>query len=93
MHTIIKRYIQMGYSSVIAPMWSLATDIIPKWLSTFLKYMEAEDYVVDAVFKANMQVKDEFIAPSAWACLHLFGNPYLQICDKPRIEILEKGKN
>lgn len=29
MHTLIKRYIRMGYSSVIAPMWSLNTEILP----------------------------------------------------------------
>lgn len=90
MHTIVKRYIQMGYSSVVAPMWSLSTEIIPTWLSTFLECMEAGDYVVDAVFNANMQIKGEFIAPSAWACLHLFGNPYLQINNKARIEFIDK---
>lgn len=89
MHTIVKRYIQMGYSSVVAPMWSLATTIIPTWLSSFLDNMDAGSYIVDAVYKANMQVKDEFIAPSAWACMHLFGNPYLQIAEKPRIEFVE----
>jgi hypothetical protein len=92
MHTIIKRYIQIGYSSVVAPMWSLSTEIIPTWLSTFLECMDAGDYVVDAVFKANMQVKDEFIAPSAWACLHLFGNPYLQVGDKARIELIDESQ-
>lgn len=92
MHTIIKRYIQMGYNSVVAPMWSLSTEIIPMWLSTFLECMEAGNYVVDAVFKANMQIKSEFIAPSAWACLHLFGNPYLQIGDKARIELLDESQ-
>lgn len=92
MHTIVKRYIQMGYSSVVAPMWSLSTEIIPTWLSTFLECVEAGDYVVDAVFKANMQVKDEFIAPSAWACLHLFGNPYLRISDKARIELIDESE-
>lgn len=87
MHTIVKRYIQMGYSSIIAPMWSLATTIIPTWLSSFLDHMDAGEYVVDAVYKANMQIKKEFIAPSAWACMHLFGNPYLQITSKSRLEV------
>jgi hypothetical protein len=90
MHTIVKRYIQMGYSSVVAPMWSLSTTIISTWLSAFLERMEARDYVVDAVYKANMQVRSEFISPSAWACLHLFGNPYLQVGDKSRIEFINE---
>ena len=90
MHTIVKRYIQMGYSSVIAPMWSLATTIIPTWLSSFLDNMDAGSYIVDAVYKANMQVRNECVAPSAWACMHLFGNPYLQITEKSRLEIVTK---
>ena len=90
MHTIVKRYIQMGYSSVIAPMWSLPTTIISTWLTTFLEHMETGDYVVDAVYKANMQVRDVFIAPSAWACLHVFGNPYLQISDEARLTLMDE---
>lgn len=93
MHTIVKRYIQMGYSSVIAPMWSLSTEIIPTWLSTFLEWMENGYYVVDAVFEANKKIKNEFIAPQAWACLHLFGNPYLQIGDKARIDFKDELQN
>lgn len=83
MHTIIKRYLRMGYSSVVAPMWSLNTDIIKIWLPVFMKIVDDGGYVVDAVFQANMEVKKQFITPSAWACLHLFGNPYMKIADKP----------
>lgn len=85
MHTIVKRYLRMGYSSVVAPMWSLATEIIPTWLGSFMENLDAGDFVIDAVFKANMAVKEEYVAPSAWACMHLFGNPYLQISDSPRL--------
>ena len=49
--------------------------------------MENGEYIIDAVFKANMALKNEFVAPSAWACLHLFGNPYTCIADNPRIVI------
>lgn len=83
MHTIIKRYLRMGYSSVVAPMWSLNTEITKIWLPVFMKNVDAGGYVVDAVFQANMEVKKQFITPSAWACLHLFGNPYMKIADKP----------
>lgn len=83
MHTIIKRYLRMGYSSVIAPMWSLNTEITKIWLPVFMEIVDAGGYVVDAVFQANMEVKKQFITPSAWACLHLFGNPYMKIADKP----------
>jgi len=48
-----------------------------------MEVVDAGGYVVDAVFQANMEVKKQFITPSAWACLHLFGNPYMKIADKP----------
>lgn len=83
MHTIIKRYLRMGYSSVVAPMWSLNAEITKIWLPVFMENVDAGRYVVDAVFQANMEVKKQFITPSAWACLHLFGNPYVKIADKP----------
>ena len=83
MHTIVKRYLRMGYSSVVAPMWSLNTEIIKIWLPVFMRIVDTGGYVADAVFQANMEVKKQFITQSAWACLHLFGNPYMKIADKP----------
>lgn len=88
-HTIVKRYLRMGYSSVVAPMWSLNVDIIPIWLPVFMQVIDTEGYVVDAVYKANMEVKKQFVTPSAWACLHLFGNPYMKIADEPILSIPE----
>ena len=92
MHTLVKQLILKGYSSIVAPMWSLPTDIIMPWLSVFLESLETGEYIIDAVFKANMRVKQDFVTPSAWACLHLFGNPYTRVSKKPRlqIEIVEK---
>lgn len=92
MHTIVKRYLRIGYSSVVAPMWSLNTEITKIWLPVFLKIIDSGGYVVDAVFLANMEVKRHFITPSAWACLHLFGNPYMQIADKPILFVEEKDR-
>lgn len=88
-HTIVKRYLKMGYSSVIAPMWSLNIDIIPIWLPVFMRVIDKEGYVVDAVYQANMEVKKHFITPTAWACLHLFGNPYMKIAEKPILYVEE----
>ena len=79
MHTMIKRYIRMGYKSVIAPMWSLGTAVIPLWLPVFMERLTAGKYVIDAVYDANMEVKGKLFTPEAWACLHLFGNPYLRV--------------
>lgn len=87
MHTLAKKLIMKGYSSVVAPMWSLNIDIIKPWLSAFLDSMEGGEYIIDAVFKANIIVKQEFVAPSAWACLHLFGNPYTRVAEVPRLRI------
>lgn len=78
-HTMIKTFIRAGYQAVIAPMWALSTEILPNWLETFMTYFEEGDFVVDALYKANMAVKEQYPTPSAWANLHLFGNPYLHV--------------
>lgn len=78
-HSLIKKYSREGYSSIIAPMWSLPIDIVPIWLSSFFSEINAGKFVIDAHFKANMAVKEIYPVPSAWACLHLFGNPYIKI--------------
>ena len=89
MHTLIKRYIRMGYSSVIAPMWSLNTEILPVWLEVFMESVHQGEFVIDAVFKANMAVKEKYISPVVYACLHLFGNPFLQIGDRPVLGVID----
>lgn len=89
MHTLIKRYIRMGYSSVIAPMWSLNTEILPVWLGVFMESVHQGEFVVDAVFKANMAVKEKYVSPAVYACLHLFGNPFLHIGDRPALGVIE----
>lgn len=90
MHTLIKRYIRAGYSSVIAPMWSLSTEILQTWLDVFMEEIMNKQFVIDALYKANITVKEKFTSPEVYACLHLFGNPFLQIADKPVLEICEK---
>lgn len=51
MHTLIKRYIRMGYSSVIAPMWSLNTEILPTWLKEFMDSVKNGSFVIDVCLK------------------------------------------
>ena len=46
--------------------------------------------MIDAVFKANMAVKEKYVSPVVYACLHLFGNPFLQIGDRPVLGMIEK---
>ncbi len=87
MHTLIKRYIRMGYSSVIAPMWSLNIEILPDWLTTFMQAIKNGLFVIDALFEANMVIKEKYISPEVYACLHLFGNPFLQIAKEPILKM------
>lgn len=90
-HSIIKRFIRNGYCSVIAPVWSLSTEIVPLWMEVFMnEIVNNKAYIIDAVYRANMAVKEEFTAISAWACMHLYGNPYLQINEEPSLSLREK---
>lgn len=90
-HSIVKRFIKKGYCSVVAPAWSLSTEIVPLWMSIFMEdFLNKKEYVVDAVFNANMAVKDAYTAISSWACMHLYGNPYLQVNEKPSLSMIEK---
>ena len=89
-HSIIKKFIKKGYCSIVAPAWSLSTEIVPLWLDTFIEeFVNNKIYVVDAVFKANMAIKEAYTAISAWACMHLYGNPYLQVNEKPSLTLGE----
>lgn len=78
-HSMIKRFIIAGHQTVIAPMWALSTEILPIWLESFMEDFEKGNFVVDALYKANMAVRNQYPTPSAWANLHLFGNPYLHV--------------
>lgn len=77
-HSLIKNFIRSGYSSIVAPMWTLPIEIFDIWMPVFLESLHRGDYVIDALFNANMSVKHAYADPSAWACMHLFGNPYLR---------------
>ena len=59
-------------------MWALPIEIFDIWMPVFLESLHRGDYVIDALFNANMSVKRAYADPSAWACMHLFGNPYLR---------------
>ena len=82
MHSLVKDYIVSGYSAVVAPMWSLPITILPIWFDAFMTDFLSGNQIINSVYKANMAVKEIYSTPTAWGCLHLFGNPYLQVCDK-----------
>lgn len=80
-HSLVKDYIVSGYSAVVAPMWSLPITILPIWFDAFMTDFLSGSQIIDSVYKANMAVKEIYSTPTAWGCLHLFGNPYLQVFD------------
>ncbi len=90
-NSFVRYFIQRGYSSVIAPFWALNIDIVPIWLDTFLNNINLGANIANSVFKANHSVFEQYPDPSAWACLHLYGNPYLKY--QPIIESKDKVKN
>lgn len=72
--------LSLGYKAVIAPAWSLFTDISSVWLNSFLKELNSGISVGESVYKANLSVAkngyDEcYYTPTAWAAMHLYGNP------------------
>lgn len=77
--TIIKEYITTGYSAVIAPFWALHINIPPIWLPIFLKSLETDKTIAEAVQYANMKVMETYPTLAAWACMHLYGDPNITI--------------
>ena len=77
--TLIKEYITLGFSSVIAPFWGLSILIPPIWLPVFMNSIKEGHTVIEAVYKANLEINKHYPTLSAWSCLHLYGDPHLSI--------------
>lgn len=77
-NSIVKSAIIEGYKAVIAPFWSLHVNIPKIWLSSFIESMNQGNQIVKSVFEANSAVAKKFPTPSAWAAMHLYGNPHLR---------------
>lgn len=80
--TIVKQFLQSGYKAVIAPFWALHVDIPTIWLPEFLKNIQDGKDVGTSVLNANKKVSLEFNTPKAYACLHLYGDPFIKIANK-----------
>ena len=77
--SMVRYFLENGYESVIAPFWALHISIPPIWLPIFLKNFN-EGYNISKAFHfANLEVYKYYSTPSAWACLHLYGNPIVRI--------------
>jgi hypothetical protein len=74
--SFVKPFLVSGYDAVVAPSWALHIKIPPIWMPVFLESLKFGEDVSTAVYKANLAVHREFPTPSAWACMHLYGNPY-----------------
>lgn len=77
--TLVKKFIDRGYSAIIAPFWSLHISIPPIWLPIFLECLKNGLSVSEATLIANQEVNKKHPHPGAWACLHLYGDPNLRI--------------
>jgi hypothetical protein len=76
--SLVRKFLTSGYQAVVAPFWSLHVSIPPIWLPQFLTSMKRGITVSESVFAANYKVYEANKSPGAWACLHLYGNPYLK---------------
>ncbi|MEC5172133.1 hypothetical protein [Chryseobacterium nepalense] len=72
--SLVKNYINKGYSAVIAPFWALHVNIPPIWLPVFLECLERGMNVNSSVHIANLEVYNKYPHLAAWACLHLYGD-------------------
>lgn len=77
--SIIKKYLAIGYTSIIAPSWALNIDIPPIWLPKLIERINNGDELITALFEANMTVYNHFPTISAWACMHLYGDPHISL--------------
>ncbi|PSU86714.1 hypothetical protein C0W42_19705 [Photobacterium kishitanii] len=77
-HTLVKSLLEQGYETVIAPSWSLNVCIPGVWTKALLNKLNEGVFLSQAVFYANKEVSNEYPPQSAWAAMHLFGNPHLK---------------
>lgn len=77
--SIVRKYLTQGYEAVIAPFWALHVDIPPIWLPVFINELQSGAAISTAVFKANLEVYKTYPTPTAWACMHLYGNALFKL--------------
>lgn len=75
--TLAKTLLMSGYETVIAPAWSLNVVIPGPWIEAFLQSLRSGGNIVDAALHANNRIKKQYPVESAWAAMHVFGNPHL----------------
>lgn len=83
--TLAKTLLMSGYETVIAPAWSLNVVIPGPWIEAFLQSLRPGGNIVDAALHANNRIKKQYPVESAWAAMHVFGNPHLSGHESPLI--------
>lgn len=78
LHTLTKTLLLDGYQSVISSAWSLNVVIPGPWLSSFIESVQGGESINRAVQHANAAIKRIYPVESAWAAMHLFGNPHVK---------------
>lgn len=79
--TLAKNLLQEGYETVIAPSWSLNIVIPGPWMEEFLNHLSIGANIIDACLAANNKIMELFPVESAWAAMHIFGNPNIKIAN------------
>jgi hypothetical protein len=77
--SFVRTILHKGYQAVVAPFWSMHISIPPLWMPQFLTALRNSQPVSEAVYRANSYVYEVNKNPGAWACMHLYGNPYLMV--------------
>jgi len=75
---LAKTLLLAGYETVIAPAWSLNVTIPGPWTEVFLHQLKTGQNIVSAASEANQRIKQIYPVESAWAAMHVFGNPHLR---------------
>lgn len=73
--SLVKAMHSKGFETVIAPFWPLHVDVPEHWLPEFITSMESGMPISQSAHLANLKVKEKMNSPSAWCCLHTYGNP------------------
>lgn len=84
--SLVHEIIELGYSAVIAPCWSLEVTIPEFWLDNFLIKFNSGVYISEAVFYANNElavykesISNAYYVPEGRLAMHLYGNPNIRI--------------
>lgn len=73
---LAKELLDRGCRAVVAPPWPLEALVPPLWLPTFLQVWSAGHPVIDAVFEANMAVRQSGGAePARYLAMNVYGDP------------------